>query len=189
VLVILKKEEKMLIKKFITVAIILLVMSQIAMAKEKKDPFDLSATDKKIEELGVPTASEVRALEEKAKEFYAKMDWKNAVSALEEYAKKANWLSNLISAGMKPFYNADYDKRKKFPYSKLQLLIPLEKEANDYRQKRNRAIVMQAECLVKLGEKGKAVSLLVRALDLIDIKDDEWWNRARKQLYKLIELE
>ncbi len=58
----------------------------------------------------------------------------------------------------------------------------------DYRRKRNIAMVMQADRLVALGEKNKAVSLLVKALDLIDINNEEWWNKARKQLYSLIEM-
>lgn len=179
----------MFVRKFLVTVMIFCISVPFALTQEKKDPFDLSATDKNLAELGVPTVPEVEALEQQAKTFYSNENWEKAASALEEYAKKANWLSNIIAAGIEPYYGADYDDRKEYPYSKLKPLIPFETKANDYKKKRNRAMVMQAECLINLGQKDKAVSLLIKALDLINIKNEEWWNRARKQLYLLIEID
>jgi len=56
------------------IAIIILVVSFSLSAQEKpkdtKDPFDVSATAKQAKELGIPTVSEVAALEAKANELY-----------------------------------------------------------------------------------------------------------------------
>jgi len=179
----------MYFRVLVTAILILCITSPLLMAQEKQDPFDLSATEEKIKELGLPTVAKVEALEKKAKVLYNSKKWQEAALALEEYAKKTNWLSNLIEAGLEPYYSADYDDKKEYPYSKLTALVPFEKKVNDYRRKRNRAMVMQAECLINLGQNDKAVSLLVRALDLIDINDEVWWNRARRQLYSIIGIE
>jgi len=153
-------------------------------AKEIKDPFDTSATDKKIKELGVPTISSVDAMEKKAKDLFLSGNCKSAVTALDKYAKTANHLANIISAGLDPYYGADYDDRKYF--SGVKQLAVFEQKSNDYKAKRNRARVMQGECLAKLGKKNESVSVLIGALDLIDIDDREWWERARKALYEQI---
>ena len=150
------------------------------------DPFDLSATDAKVQELGVPTVQSVDQLERRATELYTSEKWNEAESALDEYAKQANWLSNLIAGGLQPYYDASYDDRESFPHARLLKLIPLESLGNQYKEKRNRAMVMRAECFVNLGQTEKAVSLLVGALDLIDIEDEKWWTRATDQLYSII---
>lgn len=173
----------------LSICIIFMAVNLDAKENNKSaDPFDLSSTQKQVDELGVPTVSEVNSLESKAKELYSSGNYSAALPVLEEYAKKANWLANLISAGLEPYYGASYDDRKDFPYSKASKLIPIEATANDYRKKRNRAMVMQAECLIKTGKKEKAVSLLVRALDLIDIENEEWWDKAKMHLYEIIEM-
>jgi len=155
----------------------------------KKDPFDLSATSKQVKDLGIPTVSEVAALESKANDLYAAGEWKEAAAAFDQFARKANWLANLIVAGLQPYYDASYDARKNIGYAKLQPLIPIESKANLYKEKRNHAMVMRAECLAKLGDNPQAISVLVGALDLIDIDDAVWWERGRKQLYALIGVE
>jgi hypothetical protein len=165
------------------------VVAQEKATEGRKDPFDLSATAKQVKDLGVPTVSEVAALESKANDLYAAGEWKEAAVALDQFARKANWLANLIVAGLEPYYGASYDDRKNIGYANLQPLIPIEAKANAYKEKRNHAMVMRAECLAKLGDNAQAVSVLVGALDLIDINDKTWWERGRKQLYTLIELE
>lgn len=171
-------------------ASVFLVFSLTARAqeKEKKDPFDISETTKLAKELGVSTVSEVSMLEGRAKQLFETGDCKAAIEALDQFARKANWLANLIAAGIQPYYGASYDDRKNFSHSKLQALVPIENKANEYKEKRNRAMVMRAECLVKLGQKQEAVALLVGALNLISINDDEWWTRAKNQLFSLIEV-
>lgn len=175
-----------------TLSAIALLCATVALAQEtpaqkiERDPFDVSATAKMTKELGVPTRSEVSALEDEAKRLFEAGDCKAAEVALDKFARKANWLANLISGGLQPFYDASYDNRRRF--AGVSTLVPFEKLANDYRAKRNRALVMRAECLLKLGQTQDGVTLLVSALDLIDIDDAEWWSRARTQLYSILEV-
>lgn len=156
--------------------------------KAPSDPFDLSESASKIKELGIVTKSEVDKLELRAQELFKAENCKEAVKTLAEYARKANWLANMISANLDPYYTARYDDRKKYDFNKLKPLIPLESMSNDYKRKRDRAFVMQGECYLKMGNKEEALPLLLKALDLLNLEEDEWWERARKNLLTIIEV-
>ena len=168
---------------------LLIPLSAIAQDKvSESDPFDISSTAEKAEELGIPTISEVDTLEEFARELFNLENCTDAIPVLEEYARKANWLANLISSGLDPYYGASYDDRKNYPFQKIQKLVPFESMSNKYKRKRNIAIAMQGECFAKIGDEKKAVSYLVKALDLINIDNEGWWKRTRENLYNIIEL-
>jgi tetratricopeptide (TPR) repeat protein len=175
-------------KKTIVLAVFLITVTLQGEENKISDPFDLSASSSKVKELGVITQPQVDALERKANELFNNGKYKEAIPALEEFAKKANWLANLIAASLKPYYGASYDDKKSYPYSELEPLIPLESLANSYKKKRNIAFVMQAECLIKIGDNESAVPLLLKALDLIDIDNDLWWKKARNSLTRIIEV-
>ena len=168
-----------------------LLLSMLAFSEEKKisDPFDLSASQSKVEELGVITKPEVDALEAKAKELFNAGNCKAAIPVLIDYSKKSNWLANMIAATLEPYYGANYDDRKSYSYAKLEPLIPMESMANDYKRKRNIAFAMQGECLVKVGDKKGAIPVLLKALDLIDLDSDVWWERTRNNLLSVIEVQ
>ena len=153
------------------------------------DPFDLSSISRQAEELGVPTKSEVDSLESRAGVLFESGDCQAALPALEDLAKKSNFLANLVFAGIQPYYGASYDYRKNYSGSSKQSLVEYERLANQYKNKRNRATVMQGECFAKLGDIVMAAIYLSKALDFIDIHDGYWWKRARKQLYGLLEVE
>ena len=169
-----------------------LVMSYpvLSLAKDKieVDPFDISASKTEVKKLGIPTKPKVDALEQKAKDLFQNKKYKAAIPVLEDYAKQANFLANLISANLDPYYTADYDKRKKCPSSKIVPLIPLERLANEYKKKRNIAFAMKGECLVKLGNKKDAIPVLLKALDLLSLDEDAWWKRTRANLLGIIEV-
>lgn len=173
-----------------TILCVIAIISLNAIAEEKKisDPFDLSASASKVDELGIVTKSEVDALEEKARLLFNAGNCKAAIPLLTEYSKKSNWLANMIAATLDPYYGASYDDRKSFPYEKLKPLIPLESLSNDYKMKRNIAIAMQGECLVKTGDNKTAIPVLLKALDLIDIENDVWWGRTKNNLLQVIEV-
>ena len=176
--------------KIITTILVLFVSTCVCAedkAPAKSDPFDLSQNDKKIKELGIPTFPKVLELERKAIELYQAKDWKAAAEASAEYARAANWLSNIIGAGLEPYYGASYDDRKDFNRD-LKTLIKFEGMMNDLRKKRNRAMVIQAECVINAGDKEKGLSLLLKALDLIDINNTEYWEKARAMLYSMAEI-
>jgi hypothetical protein len=85
-----------------------------------------------------------------------------------------------------PIYGVD--DRKDYSYEKLKPLIPLERLANDYKKKRNIAFAMQGDCLIKTGDNKSAIPVLLKALDLIHIDNDVWWERTRNNLLKVIEV-
>lgn len=173
------------------IALTFFLVSAFAVAEDKKpavDPFDLSASTKNVKELGIITKAQVDKLEIRAQELFKANNCSEAVKVLEEYSKKANWLANMISANLDPYYSASYDDRKNYDFEKLRPLIPLETLSNDYKAKRNRAFAMQGECYIKLGNKEAALPLLLKALDLIDLDDTEWWTRTRNNVLSIIEV-
>ncbi|MCQ8884147.1 hypothetical protein NQT63_00380 [Pseudoalteromonas agarivorans] len=176
-------------KKILLTAVIFSSMSVLAKDTKVSDPFDLSASQSKVEELGVITKPDVDALEAKAKELFNTGNCKAALPVLIDYSKKSNWLANMISATLDPYYGASYDDRKSYSYAKLKPLIPMESMANDYKKKRNIAFAMQGECLVKVGDKKGAIPVLLKALDLIDLENDVWWERTRNNLLSVIEVQ
>lgn len=163
--------------------------SEEAAIPEEDDPFDVRSTTRKIEEFGIPTPAVVAELESHARELVEAGFCEDAIQALDDYAKQANWLSNVIAAGLEPYYDASYDDRKEIGFSKVRPLIKYEEMTNDYRTKRNRAMVMKAECLAATGRREQAVAEFIAALRLIEVDDHEWWRRARHGLYELIDLE
>ena len=89
--------------------------SLFAQEAAEVDPFDLSSSESKVQKLGLVTQPGVEALEQKAKELFNSGQCAEAIPVLEEYAEKANWLGNMISASLDPYYNASYDDRDDFP--------------------------------------------------------------------------
>jgi len=173
-------------RRTLLAAALILLGSHVAAAQPKPpdDPFDMSSTQKRITELGLPTVEGVAALEKDAGELFSRQECAKAVAALDRFARQANWLANLISAGLQPFYSASYDARKNF--SQVSQLAPYETLANKYKEKRDRAVVMEAECLLQLGQKERGVGMLFKSLELISMSDSVWWARARKDLYDVI---
>lgn len=177
--------------KKLTAVICAIAFSSSAFAEEAKkssDPFDLSGQQKQIEELGLPTKSSVDALEAEARDLFTQGKCAEAIPTLNLYAKRSNHLANLITSGLEPYYSASYDDRKGFRVSSMPGIVDYERQANDYKRKRNIAFAMQGECLLKTGKHEEAVPVLVKALDLIDIDNTEWWKRTLDNLYSVIEV-
>ncbi|NLM31082.1 MAG: hypothetical protein GX216_11815 [Methanomicrobiales archaeon] len=166
--------------------LLLLPASKVAAQKPDDNPFDVSVYQEEISALGVPTTKEVEDLAAKAKQLFESGNYEEALPALQEWARKANWLANIVSGALEPFYSASYDARKQFPYDKVKNLTPYESAANRLKLDRNHAMVMQAECLVKLDKPTEAVGIYLKALDLTDIEDWTWWTRALNGLYRII---
>lgn len=175
-------------KKVILFAIAITAFNALAQDNKVVDPFDLSASVSKVQELGVITKPEVDALAVKAKALFNSGDCKAAIPLLVDLSKQSNWLANMIAATLDPYYGAAYDDRKNYSHLKLQPLIPLEKQANEYKDLRNIALAMQGECLVKVGDNKRAIPVLLKALDLFAIEDEYWWGRTRDNLLQVIQV-
>ena len=142
-----------------------------------------------MEGIGNYTKVEVQRMADEAVQLYEDGDYEIAEEALKEWARASNALANISSAGLEPFYDASYDDRKEFPYSKIKVFIPYQNLANKLKADRNHAMVMRAETLVKLDRKKEAIALYQKTLDLIDIDDWDWWIRAVNGLYEIIDIE
>lgn len=179
-------------KKIIPVIImiaLLLVLSPMALATD--DELDISADAAKVEQLGIPTISSVNELKKKADELWISQDYANAATAYSEYAKQANWLANLIASGCDPFYGGTKDERSSF-YSSNKALFNIvsknESTANSYKAERNRAWTYQGLCYYHLGDYNAAVPILIKALDLIEIDQTEYWDLCVKALNDIVGL-
>ena len=172
-------------------ALVLAVSTSYAYAQQTQspqksgDPLDLSSSREKLGKLGIATPSVISGLESKAKTLVAANDCRNAIPALETFARQANTLANLITAGLQPFYGASDDDRRRASVGEL---AKYESLANDYKAKRDHAVVLQAECAAKLGQRDQAATLFINALNLLSVDDTEWWDRARAGLYGLIDV-
>lgn len=153
----------------------------------QENPLDISQAQKEIDEYGVPTISSVDQMGKKCDDYYDKGLWKEAAVAYELYAKNANWIANLISSGLDPYYSASYDDKKKFPYSELSPLVKFETKANYYKNERNKAILRLGICYFKLADNKTALPYILKALDLIPIDNKEHWKEARDILYQIIQ--
>ena len=151
------------------------------------DPFDLSALENETTDLGIVTIADLVLLEDRSRQLFNDGQCDSALPALQEYARKANYVANIIAAGLDPFYGASTSERRDF--TGVATLILYESKANELKAKRNIAMVMQAECLHSMGDEEAALALFRRALDLLDIDNRVWWDRAREGLYQLIEYE
>lgn len=150
--------------------------------------FDFSAEQAKIEELGIPTVSSVAAMKSEADALWNSKDYEAAAVAFSKYAKNANWLANIITAGLEPFYGASYDKRKDWTPKQLSYreLGNAESKSNSYKSERNRAMLYEGLCYFYMNDYETALPLLIKALDLIDIEDETNWELGMDALYSIV---
>ena len=146
--------------------------------EEKGDEFDLSNEQEKISELGIPTVDSVRKLKEEADDLYYAKNYKEAATAYSKYAKQANWIANILSSTLEPYYGASYDKRKEWYPEDLDFyeLSAAESASNNYKAERNRAMLHEGLCYYYEKDYETALPLLIKALDLIEIEDEVNWQ-------------
>ncbi len=153
------------------------------------DPIDVSIQKEQIEKYGIPTISAIKEMKDKADALYDSHSWEEAATAYEIYAKHVNWLANLLSQCVEPYYSASYDDRKSIPQSIIRPLIPFESKANECKRNRNEAFVKIGICYKNMGDIKNAVVYLHKGLDLIDIKDDTYWKLAAEAMAEILEFD
>ena len=67
------------------------------------DPFDLSALENETTDLGIVTIADLVLLEDRSRQLFNDGQCDSALPALQEYARKANYVANIIAAGLDPF--------------------------------------------------------------------------------------
>ena len=175
-------------KKILALVLTFALLLPCFAALAEEDAFDMTADQETVAELGIPTVSTVAALKTEADALWTAKDYAGAATAYATYAKQANWLANLISAGLDPFYTASSSDRKGWSPSQLSWndLTGPENSANDYKSERNRAILRQGLCYYNLGDYENALPLLLKALDLIELDQESYWKEAMAALYAII---
>ena len=177
---------------FISSLILILVSSQLKAQDTQKtakelDPLDISTQLEQIEKYGVPTIATVEEMKNNADNLYKSELWEDAITAYILYAQNVNWLANLLSQCIEPYYSASYDDRKNMSYSRLEKFIPFEDKANECKSNRNFAYVRIGLCYKNMGDVKNAVAYLHKALKLIDVKEVGYWNLAKDALAELIQ--
>ena len=162
------------------------VAQDVAYKKSNNDPLDLSVQLEQIENNGVPTVSIVNDMKVKAENLYKAGNYAEAAVAYEDFAKKVNWLANLLSQCVEPYYSASYDDKKNISYTEIKNYIPYETKANECKRDRNVAYVMIGVCYKNLGDNSKAVAYLHKALDLLSVDEELYWNIAAKNLSEIV---
>ena len=161
---------KIFINKIFFVIILLFVSSKVYSEDLLADELDIKektfVTKLEIEKMGEPTCS-------------------NAL----DLSKKSNQLANYYSQMLEPFYNADRDEREEsFDLLRKWDAVKFEGQSNKLISLRNNALVKRAECLFEEGEYDLSVSTVYKALDLININEEDLWKRSIDLMVSIIEL-
>ena len=178
-------------KKLISIMLIACFVCSGALctfAEESDDPFDLSDEQQKISELGIPTVSSVAQLKAEADALWEKKDYQNAAPAYAYYAKQANWLANLITAGLEPYYSASSSKKKDWdpPYQFIGTLASAESMSNEYKKERNRAMLYEGMCYYYMNNYEIALPKLIKALDVIEVTEITYWKLGMEALFSIV---
>lgn len=160
--------------------------AQTENATKGNDPLDLSRELEKIAEYGVPTVQLVEQMKVKADNLYQAQSWSDAIVAYEEYAQTANWLANILSQCVEPYYSASYDDKQNISYAVIKKYIPYETASNNYKKFRNQAYVRIGLCYKHLGDNDKAVAYLYKGLDLVNLYAQDDWSEAVAALSEIV---
>lgn len=151
-----------------------------------ENPLDMSLQLKNIENYGVPTIASVDAMKIEAETLYNNQQYKEAIVAFRLFIENANWLANILSQCVEPYYSASYDDRKNISYTTLKEYIPYENKANELKEQRNVAYVRIGLCYKNMGNNSQAVTYLHKGLDLLAIDQRVEWNEAASALAEIV---
>lgn len=164
----------------------LIAQTSEAQQENAIDPLDVSIQKEQIEKYGVPTLSAVEAMKTKADALYDSKSWEQAASAYKIYAQHVNWLANLLSQCVEPYYSASYNDKKAYSYA-MEPFIPFESKANECKTNRNQAYVKMGLCYKNMGDIKNAVTYLHKSLDLLGVEDIDYWTKAKDAMAEILE--
>jgi tetratricopeptide (TPR) repeat protein len=175
---------------FISAMLLLFSIHMMGQTNDSKkalvDPLDLTQEREQIQKYGVPTINVVQEMKYKADSLYDMKSWKEAALAYEVYAEHANWLANLLSQCIEPFYSASYDERMAV-VNKIKSFMSLEAKSNQYKRLRNQAYVNVGLCYKNIGDIKGATAYFYKGLDLLNVDDMEYWALARNAMLEILE--
>lgn len=165
----------------------LTVFAQTELKKSAlSDPLDVTKEVEQIELYGVPTFSTVAEMRNKADALYEAQSWKEAAEAYEQFAKHANWLANIISQCVEPYYSANYDDKKNMSYTRLKTFIPYETASNKLKEGRNIGYIRIGLCYKNLGDINKAIAYLHKGLDILSIDQYTEWEQGATAIAEIV---
>ena len=158
----------------------------VAEESETVDVLDNTAELKQVEENGIPTSEMVRELKENADALYEAQDYEKAAEAYDETARKANYLANIMSQCIEPYYSSR-NESKTIPDEILDDMLVFESTSNELKGIRDLCYVYQGICYNRSGDSEMALAILYRALDLITDKEEDAWTLAAKEIMGIIQ--
>lgn len=171
------------------VGIGILILLVTAIPSVAQEVFDYSEYQTEIDRLGIPNEESVQSLRLHAVSLFESEQYLEAVDALDEWARSANWLANIIRQGLEPYYRTPSSSRPRYNSRQLNELVARERLSNHYIGERNLAMVMRAESLLHLGRPDEALAVFSKVLDLLRASEQELWMRATAGLYSIIGLD
>lgn len=177
-------------KKTITLATILFLASASLLAQEAPKAADnillnLDTERAYVEAYGVPTVASVEALSKEADSLFAEGDWEKAIDRYQSLAQQSNWLANLLTQCLNPYYNASYDDKKRTPLNTLNKLSVYEKSSNEYKMLRDRSFLRIALCYKQMNKKEECIMYLYKTLDKMSMKESADWQTAMQTMCEI----
>ena len=143
---------------------------------------DLHGVDFIDSELTILNLSDIEELSIQTDSLIDNGRCEEALPSIIKIQESSNVASNILSRGLAPFSRASRDEQRLF-ITITEDMKQAERLAMDMRQTRNRYIVLEAECLIELGESFSALNRLYHALSLITYRERELWEHARALLW------
>lgn len=138
-----------------------------------------------IIENGIQTEAMVYELKEAADNYYENEDYEAAAEAYYETAIKANYLANIMSQCLEPYYSSS-SNYKTVPDGMEDDLVALENKSNELIDLRNICYVYEGISYNKMGEQGDALAVLYKALGLITTSEKDIWRLAANEVMTII---
>ena len=157
---------------------------------QTSDETDMSRYQVVEEGTGFPMFYELADQEDMARTTFESGDCDEALPLILKYSIGANKMANIIKQGVAPYYDASRDDKADIMRknrTRFEQLVKAENTSNALIYKRNEFWVMEAECLLKIGDREAAINKLYRVLDKTSGSREGYiWDKARDLLWKTV---
>ncbi len=132
------------------------------------------------------TLKELEVLQDQSKALFGEQKCEEAAEI--GFADAANMSANILKRTLEPFYDANRDDQKIILNRyENKVLVSVERSFNKLLKDRNEAWFLEAKCYYVRGDTNTALTMLLRALNFIDGKDQSSkWVEAREMTWEII---
>lgn len=165
-----------------------LAVTPVAVIAEENntDVLDNSAELAEVQSNGIPTEAIVNEMKANADALYAEGKYQEAADAYSEVAQKANYLANIMSQCLEPYYSSSSSSLPNGIEIKCNLEA-LGKKANALKTIRNNCYVYEGVCYSKMGDDETALAILIKALDIVEYFQSDLWTIAAEEIMNIID--